>query len=94
MALIPLGGFLEAAIAPLARRVLAALGLGIISYAVVTTILAAVILAAKAHYNSIPAMALSIAGLGGVGEGLGIVVGAVVFRAALTHMSKIGKLPS
>jgi len=92
MALIPLGSFLQGAIAPLARRVLAALGLGILTYGAVTLTLGGLVLLAKSHYLALPAMILQLAGLGGIGQALGIVTGAIVYRAAIANMSRIGRI--
>lgn len=94
MALIPLGGFLQGAIGPLARRVLAALGLGVLSYAAVTAAVSALLLLAKSHYLGMPAMIVQLAGLGGIGQAMGIITGALVYRVVLNNMSKIGRIPT
>jgi hypothetical protein len=37
-------------------------------------------------------MILQLAGLGGIGQALGIVTGAIVYRATIANMSRIGRI--
>ena len=93
MALIPLGSFLSAAAAPLVRNVLAALGIGILSYAAVTALMAALVAQAHTYWGGMPDMVLALLGLAGMGQGMGIIVGALTFRTGLSALSRYGKLP-
>ncbi len=91
--LIPLGAFLSAGVGYLAIRVLLALGIGFISYGAVLTVLNQLFTMAQGHYNNIPSFALQIIGLAGIGEGLGIITGAITFRATFLFMTKLGVIP-
>jgi hypothetical protein len=93
MSLIPLGAFLQAAAAPLVRNVLASLGIGIISYAAVTTLLGLLLVQARGYWNGMPDMVLALLGLAGLGDSAGILIGALMFRAGLNTLSRYGKLP-
>lgn len=94
MALIklPLGKFFEGAASPIVKRVMASLGLGVVSFAAITTALTSAITMARGYYTGLPEYIFALAGLGGIGEGMGIIAGALVFRAAFSSMSKIGVL--
>lgn len=89
---VPLGAFLASFAGPLAKRVLAALGIGVISFAAVSAALAAMISAAQTAYNGFPAYAAAFAGLSGLGDALGMIAGALVFRVAYTSLPKLGVL--
>lgn len=88
-----LGTFFAESAGAIAKRVLVSLGLGIISTAGVTVALNSVIDLAHAQYNSLGGYALALAGLAGVGYGLGIISGALVFRVAMKATSSIGVMP-
>ena len=90
---IPFGKFLEGAASPIVKRVMTSLGLGVISFAGVSVALNAAINMAKSYYTGMPQYIFALAGLGGVGEALGIVAGALIFRIGMTSFSKIGMLP-
>jgi len=91
--LIPLGAFLSAGVGYLAVRVLLALGIGFISYAAVIALLTQLFSMAQGYYNNIPSLALSIINLAGIGDGLGIITGAITFRATFVFVTKLGVLP-
>lgn len=90
---IPFGKFLEGAASPIVKKVMTSLGLGTISFAAITTALNAALTQAQSYYSGLPQMMLALANLSGVGEGLGIIAGALIFRVAFTSTSKIGVLP-
>lgn len=89
---IPLGNFLAGAVGPLAKRVLASIGFGMISFAAVTAALNTLIGIAQSSYTGLPQYAAAFLGLAGVGYGLGLVAGALIFRAAYLAMPKLGAL--
>ena len=91
--LIPLAKFFESNIGFLARKVLAALGIGVISYAAVTAAFNAAVSFAQTNYNNLAVDIVSLANLGGIGEALGLIVGAITFRLTITTMSKLGVIP-
>lgn len=92
--LIPLGAFLAAAVTPLAKRILAGLGLGILSFTAVTTALNAAISLAQGYFTGLPGDIFGLVGLAGIGEGLGIIAGAMVARVAFMTLKRIGVLPT
>lgn len=87
--LVALGNFLESAVGPLAKRVLVSLGIGIISYASVGTIMEQAIDAAKGHYQGLPTAVLGLAGLAGFGEAFGIIAAAMIFRVTWNSQTKV-----
>lgn len=90
---IPFGKFLEGAASPIVKKVMTSLGLGVISFAAVATALDTAINFAHNAYSGLPMYLAALAGLGGVGDGLGIIAGALVFRVGMNSFSKIGVLP-
>ncbi|MFL9711443.1 DUF2523 domain-containing protein [Methylobacillus sp. Pita1] len=88
-----LGTFFTNSAGAIAKRVLAALGLGIISYAGVATALATAIGYAQATYTGFGGYIAAFAGLGGIGEALGMIAGAMTFRVTVAYLSKIGVVP-
>lgn len=75
--------FLLAAAGPIALRVLATVGAVVVSVVGVDAGVQALVARAQAGYASMPVEVLQLAALAGVPEGLGIVLGAVLGRAAL-----------
>lgn len=91
--LIPLGAFLSAGVGFLAVRALMGLGIGLISYGAVGVVLAQLFTMAQGYYNNVPTFALQIIGLAGFGQGIGIIIGAITFRASFMFMARLGVIP-
>lgn len=91
--LIPFFAPLSAGIGYLALRVLAAIGVGTISYGSVGILLAVLFTEAQGYYNNVPSFALQIIGLAGFGQAFGIIAGAITFRMTFVMMSKLGVIP-
>lgn len=91
--LLPLGKFFDSNIGVLARKALGGLGVGVISYSAVTAAFESAVAYAQSHYNNIASDALQLIGLAGIGEGIGLIVGAITARLAITTMSKLGVIP-
>lgn len=89
---IPLGAFLSGAVGSLAKKVLASLGFGIITFAAISTALNTALGYAQSAYSGLPAYAAAFLGLSGVGYGLGLVSAALVFRASYLALPKLGQL--
>ncbi len=87
--LIPLGAFLQAAAGPLAVRVLTSLGLGFISFSALNLVVEGAINYAQTQYSGLPSAVANLAGLAGLGECLGIISGAIVFRISLQAQRKV-----
>lgn len=86
--LIPLGAFLQAAVGPLAVRVLTSLGIGVISYAGLTVSVNSALSYAQTQYAGLPSAVANLAGLAGFGQCLGIITAAITFRVAFLAQRK------
>ena len=92
MALPLLGAFLSASVGALAKKALIAVGLGTITYAGLQAAFDGAQAQVISHYGQMPAVAMLIADLAGVGQTIGILLGAMAARvgmAALSHISKV-----
>ena len=78
--ILNLAAFLQSTVGPLARRVLAALGLGYITYSGLSTTVNNFIAQAKDYFNGIPVMVLSILEMAGAGQALALITGDIVVR--------------
>lgn len=85
-------GILVAMAATLPGRVLAALGIGWVTYAGLSAIAGSVITAFQNAWGAIPSDVLGLLQLAGFGEAFGIVLGAVLARVALMSMARLGKV--
>lgn len=92
--LVPLAQFLDTYLGSFARNVLSSLGIGVISYAGIKTVFDELVALAQAQFANIASDALSVVQLAGVGEAIGIIVGAITFKLTMTTMSSLGILPS
>jgi hypothetical protein len=87
--LIPLGAFLTAAIGPLATRVLAALGLGYVSYQAITIVVNQALGYAQSAFTALPSAIFNLLALAGVGQGFAILAAAISFRTAMVAQRKV-----
>lgn len=87
-----IAAFLAAAVGPLAKRVLIALGFGIISYTALTALVASVVTQAQTAWGGVAGAALQLSTLGGIPQVLGIITGALVARVAFKAVGQLGKL--
>lgn len=84
-----LSGVLTALAAPLAKKVLAALGMGIVSYAAITAALAAVTSAITSAYGAITGDIAAILSLAGFGQAMGIILGAMAARITYAQLNQL-----
>lgn len=91
--LIPLAKFFDSNLGFFARKVLAALGLGVISYTAISTGFNALVSYTRTQYDGIAPDILALMGLGGIGQALGIIVGAMTFKIAFLAVQKMGVIP-
>lgn len=90
--LIKLGAFLSAAVGPLAKRVLAAVGMGVISggaVIVATTQLSDYVVATAGSFTGYIAAVYS---LSGANIAIGMILGALAFRASFAALPRLGVL--
>lgn len=89
--------WLAALLPSLAARVLASLGLGVVTVTGFTVAWGSVKSIIVSNFQGMPADIMGLAALAGVGEGLGIVLGAITARVAylaLVSASKIAGVSS
>jgi hypothetical protein len=82
-------GVLTALAAPLAKKVLAALGMGIVSYAAISAALAAVTSAITSAYGAITGDIAAILSLAGFGQAMGIILGAMAARITYAQLNQL-----
>lgn len=88
-ALFAMFGFLADS---LPGRILAALGIGFISMAAYAAAINQLVTLAKTNWSGVGGTVLQIASLSGAPEGFGIILGAIVTRATMTGITRLGKL--
>jgi len=84
-----LAAFLLSITGSLAARVLVALGIGIFSYAALSTLAASVQSHVISNWNGIGSVVLSLLNLAGGGQALGILISALITRASLMAIKKM-----
>jgi Protein of unknown function (DUF2523) len=84
-----LGTWLVALGIPLAKKVLTALGFGLISYAALTAALNSAMDSAKAAWSGAGGDVLALLQIGGVPTVMSITCGAIVARLALVSLKKL-----
>lgn len=89
-----LGAFLSAAVGPLAKRVLQALGIGIISFAGLSAALNGVIDAVKSNWGGVTGQLLDLMQLAGFNTAIGIILGAMVAKLSFTLTERLGRITS
>ena len=78
-----LWAFLASAVGPLAIKILIALGITAVTFVGVDTVTSQLVGYVTASYTGLPSATLQIFGLAGVGQGLGLILGAINARLAL-----------
>jgi len=84
--------WLMALIGPLAKKVLQVLGVGVVTYGAMTTLVNSLIGHAQSNWGAMAGSALQIASLGGIPEVLGIVTGAVLARVSFLVVGRLAKI--
>ena len=84
--------WLLAAAWPISKKVLVMLGIGMVSYTALTTLLNAVISNAQSNWGQLTGAALQLCSLGGLPDFLGIVTGALVARASFMALGRLTKI--
>lgn len=85
-----LGSWLVALAAPAVRQVLLSLGIGLVSYAALSSVLTDLLSQAKSYFSGMPSDLSGLVGLMGGGEILSIVAGGMIARTALAAVKKFG----
>ncbi len=87
-----LGAFLSASIGALVRKAFVAIGLGTITYTGLQAAFNAVQAQIISNYGAMSGASMQIADLAGVGQSIGIILGALSARVGMAVLSKIGKV--
>lgn len=87
-----LGAWLVAMVGPLVAKILVTLGFSVVTIVGVTASLDVIQGQLVAQMNSLPAAALNLALLGGAGQALGIVLGAIATRMAIWQIQQGTKI--
>lgn len=85
-----IAAFLLAITGSVTARVLTSLGIGFISYTALTALASTVASNVTSAYTSAGSNVLSILNLMSVGEALGIILGAMSARAAMSAIKRLG----
>lgn len=91
---IGLAAFLIGAAWPIVRKVLAALGIGFLTYEGLGLIAAQINAQIAEYWGQVGANAMQIMSLGGIPQALGILCGGLTARVSFMAVSKIGKIVS
>lgn len=84
--------WLDNAVGSLAKRVLSALGIGWVSFNGITEFASQLKDQVMTAWGGLPAEILAIATMAGIGTAMGIVLSAVVYKAAISSFSWLGKV--
>jgi len=87
-----LWAFLAAAVWPLAKKVLASLGIGFLTYEGLTAIGSQVQSAVISSWGSIGGATIQILNLAGATSAVGILLSAITAKVALVAIGRIGKV--
>ena len=83
-----LAAFLMGITGSLVARAFVALGISIVSYAALTTVVGNIIGIMQTNYNALPSTTLQLANLGGLGEFMGIITAAFIARVSLIALKR------
>lgn len=78
-----LAGLLVGLAAPIAVRVITALGMGLVTFTGVTAAFQGLIGYAQTNWSAMPSSVLALSSIAGIPEGLGIIAGAMVARVGM-----------
>ncbi len=86
---VALASFLISIVGTLAGRVLLSVGIGMVSYAALNTLVEGVISNVTSNYQSVGGVVLQFLNLAGAGQAIGILSAALVTRTALVAIKKL-----
>jgi len=87
-----LWAFLAAAVVPLAKKLLFALGIGWVTYEGLNLIGSQIQNAVLAQWGAIGAVPLNILNMSGASTAVGILLGAITAKIALVAVARLGKV--
>ncbi len=89
---MPVGAFLLALVQPILARILVALGFSVVSLVGMQALLDGLIAATRNAWGGLPSQLLALAGLAGIGQALGIIMGAVLTRILIWQLSRATRI--
>lgn len=89
---MPLGAWLIGMVGPLLGKILLTLGFQVVTVTGMVAVISGLKGLFMTHLGAVPAAGMQLALLGGVGEGLGIVFGAIATRLVLWQAQNAVKL--
>lgn len=89
---LPLAGFLLSMAWPVVRKVLAALGIGFVTYGGLTLIATQVQSQVAEYWGLLGSNVIQILSMGGIPQALGILLGSLAARVAFITAAKLAKL--
>lgn len=87
--LAALASLLIAITSSVAARALVSLGFGFVTYAALTALATTVVAAVTTNYNHLSSDTLNILNMAGAGQGLGVILAALVTKASLQAIKKL-----
>jgi len=75
-------------VGPVLSRILLALGFSVVSFVGMDLLMDQLIASVQGAWGGLPASILQLAGLAGIGQGLGIIFGAVLTRVTIWQLQK------
>jgi hypothetical protein len=87
-----LGAFLGTAIGALAKKALTALGLGVVTYAGLQAAFNTAQTQVINNYGNLTGVTLALADMAGVGQSIGIILGAIAGRIGIAVLGRIGRV--
>ena len=90
--IINFGLFLQNTVGPLARRVLLGLGIGYLTFGSISSAINTLITSVQGYFSGIPAFALSLLQIAGLGQALAVISGAILVRIAFGTSKTLGVL--
>lgn len=87
-----LGAFLTLAAGPIARRALAGVGVGVVTYAGLDTALGGALDAARAAFNGLPSDVMGYVAHAGVHTCFAIIAGAITTRVTMISLKRFAAL--
>lgn len=89
---MPVAAFFLSLVQPIIARILVALGFSLVSFVGMGAVLDQVIAASVGAWGGLPSQMLALAGLAGIGQALGIIMGAVLTRMMIWQLTKATRM--
>lgn len=87
-----MGAFLMALAGPLARQVLVALGIGLITYVGLDTAVSSALAAAKSNMGQITGSVAAILSRGGIFTAMSVIAGGITARMSMMVLKQLGRV--